>query len=252
MTRRAKSWAVTLGTLAVLPLVTALDGQAMGRHTAHGQALAVAVTLLWWSFCTCAATPRLRVVMVVGVFAATLGEAFFSLVLGMYTYRLESIPAYVPPGHTLLYAAVFLFVRRPVVHRHRRALTGLFLALGTAFSGYWLVTRGDRYGFACFLAFVAIVALARRARLFFSTMFLLVAYLEVLGTGFGAWGWPPLLLGRFEALPSANPPSGIAVFYSLFDVSCLLLYAFARFESFERWVSRRVSRQRGVSTLDAS
>lgn len=237
--RPSPRW-IALGTLVVLPLVTALDGRAVAAHTAIGQPLAVAVTLAWWAACWLMAPPRLRVLLVVGIVAATLGEVFFSLVLGMYAYRLGSIPVYVPPGHTLLYATVYVFVRRPWARRSEAWLGPLLLAVGAAFSALWLVRWNDRFGFGCFVALALLALAARRARLFFSAMGLLVAYLELLGTGFGAWAWPPTLLGRFPAIPSANPPSGIAIFYVLFDLSCLLLYAFVRFESFERWVSARL------------
>jgi hypothetical protein len=249
MTRRLPPLALPLGTLAILLAVTALDGTAVAARTAWGQAAATALTFGWWCVCWLHAPPRLRVLMVVGIFAATAGEALFSLGLGMYTYRLERIPAYVPPGHTLLLATVYLFVRRPLVRRHRAALTALFLALGAAYSVAWLLLRSDRYGFVCFLAFAALTAAVGRARLFFSAMYLLVAYLELSGTWFGAWRWPESLLGRFESIRSGNPPSGVAVFYVLFDISCLLLYAAARWTSFERWVSRKLHRRAAAAAL---
>ena len=89
---------------------------------------------------------------------------------------------------------------------------------------------------------VLLVAL-RRARLFFAAMYLLVAYLELCGTASGAWAWPAHLLGKAQGLSSANPPSGVAVFYSLFDLSCLALYFATRFSHFERWASRLVSKR---------
>src|SRR5205814_1727892 len=55
-----------------------------------------------------------------------------------------------------------------------------------------------------------------------------VALLEQVGTRLGCWHWPGVLLGKFAAVPSGNPPSGIASFYFGLDVLCLLLYLRAR------------------------
>lgn len=241
MRRAFPDWPWMLGTVALLAAVTALDGTALAARTSLGQPLAAVLTCAWWLALWVRAPPRLRVLMLVGLFAATAGEAIFSLLLGMYRYRLERIPVYVPPGHTILYAAIFTFVRQPFVRGHRRAIATLFFALGAGYSALWLRLHDDRYGFACFLGFALLMLALPRARLFFASMYLLVAYLELSGTHFGAWRWPEHLLGRFT--PSGNPPSGVAVYYVLFDVSCLLLYVFVRWESFERWVSRKLARR---------
>lgn len=248
--RAFPDWPWLLGTLALLAAVTALDGTALAAHTSLGQPLAALLTGAWWLALVWRAPPRLRTLMVVGLIAATAGEAIFSLLLGMYRYRLDRIPLYVPPGHTILYAAVFTFVRQPFVRAHRRSVFVLLLVLGTAYSVTWLRRFDDRYGFACFVAFLLLLGLIRGARLFFVTMYLLVGYLELCGTHFGAWRWPTRLLDRFASIPSANPPSGVAVYYVLFDVSCLLLYVFVRWESFERWISRRMVRRRTRVALE--
>jgi hypothetical protein len=111
----------------------------------------------------------------------------------------------------------------------------------------WHLVRHDPFGLACWVAFAALWLVNPRGRLFFAVMFLVVAFLEQCGTRTGAWVWPPVLFGKVAAIGSANPPGGIAVFYALFDLSCLALYFFTRFTSFERWVSRRVAvRRRGL------
>ena len=81
---------------------------------------------------------------------------------------------------------------------------------------------------------------SRSARLFLVSMYLLVAYLEQCGTRLGCWAWPATLFGLVHGPPSGNPPSGIAVFYGLFDLSCLALYFGVYWRSFERWVQRLV------------
>jgi hypothetical protein len=46
---------------------------------------------------------RLQTLAVVGF--ATVGEIVGSLVWGLYGYRLGNLPAFVPPGHGLVYLA---------------------------------------------------------------------------------------------------------------------------------------------------
>ena len=47
--------------------------------------------------------PHRRPALAACLVFATAGEAFLSLVWGLYTYRLDNIPLFVPPGHVLLF-----------------------------------------------------------------------------------------------------------------------------------------------------
>jgi hypothetical protein len=44
-----------------------------------------------------------QVILTSCIVYATLGEIFLSLVWGLYAYRLDNIPLFVPPGHVLLF-----------------------------------------------------------------------------------------------------------------------------------------------------
>ncbi len=240
---RRRRGLLAAGTLPLLLLITALDGERVAEVSPHGQAAANVLTLLYWFVLSRAASSRLRVLMLVGLVAATAGEVLFSLGLGMYEYRLEQIPVYVPPGHTLLYAAVFVSVRLGWFRRHAAVLTPLLLSVGALYSVLRWHLLDDVFGLACFGVFCALVMVVRTSRLFFAAMYLLVAYLELAGTAFGAWSWPPVLFGKLSAVPSANPPSGVAVFYCVFDLCCLALYFGVRLRSFDRFVSALVRRR---------
>jgi hypothetical protein len=205
-----------------------LDGTDLALRWDGGQWLVTAATLLYFAALYRGAPPRLRHALLAGVVIATAGEVFFSLVIGMYEYRLHRIPLYVPPGHSILYATVFYFARDARVRRHADAWrAGLFVA-AAGYSAVWLFRRGDVYGWLCFAAFCAILAVAAESRLFFLGMYVLVAWLEQIGTRWGCWYWPGILLNRFPAIPSANPPSGIAAFYFGLDVLCLIFYLRSR------------------------
>ncbi|MDB2385601.1 hypothetical protein N9V96_03940, partial [Polaribacter sp.] len=74
-----------------------------------------------------------------------------------------------------------------------------------------------------------------KERLFFFTMYLLVAILEIGGTAFGAWKWPAIAFDKFTFLPSNNPPSGISLFYFLLDISCFFIYTLVNKTSWKRF-----------------
>lgn len=228
-------------TPALLLGVTFLDGAWVAERFAHGQPVATALTLLGWAGLYRRSGARLRRLLLLGLGPATLGEVVFSLGLGMYEYRLHAIPLYVPLGHVILYATVFQAVRAPWVRRAEAWLGPVLFALGGLFVVGWHLRQGDPFGLACWVTFAALWLLNPRGRLFFAAMFLLVAFLEQCGTRQGCWWWPPTLLGHPGLMRSANPPGGIAVFYVLFDLSCLALYFFVRWASFDRWIGRVVA-----------
>jgi hypothetical protein len=63
-----------------------------------------------------------------------------------------------------------------------------------------------------------------KERLFYLTMYVSVAYLEIIGTNYLCWKWPATAWGFFDFLPSYNPPSGISFFYFLLDLGTLWFY----------------------------
>lgn len=219
--RRAPIW---LGVAALMVLICFLDSRYVSTRFAYSQWLANAIMVAYFVHMYRNASPRLRGLMKYGVVVATIGEVVFSLFVGMYEYRLANVPIYVPPGHSILYGAVYYFVREPAVLRNRRWLSPLLLVLCIGYTAYWLVARNDVYGAVCTGVFLYWIAREPASRLFFLAMFLFVAYLEQVGTRFECWYWHPTLLDRFDWMPSGNPPSGISVFYFGFDVGCLLAY----------------------------
>lgn len=213
-----------LSVLLWLPLVLWIDSPRVAESFPLNQWLANGLTITYFFWLYTTASARLRKLMLIGVFIATAGEVFFALVVGMYEYRLENVPIYVPPGHTIIYAAVYLFSREPWVRRNPIFVRNIFVTVGSAFSFFWLWWANDVYGFICFVVFMSIVALNKDSRLFFPIMYVLVLYLELLGTSFGNWYWHSILLNKYELIPSGNPPSGISVFYFGFDIGCLGFY----------------------------
>src|SRR4051812_20461814 len=89
---------------------------------------------------------RARALLVVMV--ASCAEVIGSIVLGAYTYRLENLPAFVPPGHGLVFLAGLGISRSEPVRKHPRAflwgVIGLVAVWGAA--GLVLLGRTDALG----------------------------------------------------------------------------------------------------------
>jgi hypothetical protein len=164
-------------------------------------------------------TVRLQTLAVIGF--ATLGEVVGSLIWGLYTYRLENIPAFVPPGHGIVYLAGFSLAT--LVARRSGVLVGV-AAVGAAvwaIAGLTVLPTTDVAG-AIGCAFLVVVLTWTR-RPVYAGVFVAVAALEFYGTAIGTWTWAPVVPGL--GFGQGNPPSGVASGYVLFDVLALVLTA---------------------------
>ena len=212
---------IFVSVLALMVLICFIDSRWVAERVPHAQWISNVIMALYFVWMYRDAGVRLRRLMKYGVVVATVGEVFFSLVVGMYEYRLENVPLYVPPGHSILYGAVYYMAREPWVLRNRDAMIRGMVVVAVAYAAYWGWAHADAYGALCTAGFLLLMALNKDSRLFFAVMFLAVAYLEQVGTRFGCWYWHETLLNRVSWFPSGNPPSGIAIFYFGFDVTCL-------------------------------
>ena len=163
---------------------------------------------------------RARTLLVVIV--ATCAEVVGSLVLGAYTYRLENLPAFVPPGHGLVYLAGLRISQSAPVRSHARAFVRAVIALVAVWglAGLFLFGRTDVLGAVIGSALIYVLIRGHTAALY-ASVFLVVAFLEVYGTSIGAWHWAATTPDT--ALPTGNPPSGIAGVYVLFDIAAIAL-----------------------------
>ncbi len=156
---------------------------------------------------------------VVVVFASVI-EYVFAGWLGVYVYRLENVPAFVPPGHGLIYLAALCLGRSAWARRRARPLTAATLLAGGAWAvwGLTLSPRPDALGafwFGCLLVFTRY----GRSPLLYASAFLVVSYLEIVGTSLGTWAWQPYDPTGLVSI--GNPPSGIAGGYAWFDAAAL-------------------------------
>jgi hypothetical protein len=163
-----------------------------------------------------------RVQVAVVVAFATVVELVFAGWLGVYVYRLDNVPAFVPPGHGLVYLAALSIGRSAWAHAHARVLLRSTLVAGGAWA-LWGVTLADRpdalgaFWYGCLLLF----AWRGRSPLLYAGAFLVVsgsscsAPRSAPGPGDGrpfTWwisiGNPP------SASPAATPGSTRAALYA--------------------------------------
>jgi hypothetical protein len=155
------------------------------------------------------------------VVLATLLEYSASPLLGLYTYRLHNVPAFVPPGHGLVYLAAVFVGRSPTVTR-RRWIAPAALAVATAWAvgGLLIPDRPDTLGAVLYLSFAAFVLRGRTPGVY-AAAFALTAALELYGTHLGTWTWAAH--DPTGLLSAANPPSGIPGGYCWLDFYALAL-----------------------------
>lgn len=165
-------------------------------------------------------SPATRVQVAVVVVFASVVEYVFAGWLGVYVYRLDNVPAFVPPGHGLVYLAALCLGRSAWAQHRARTLVATTLVLGGAWAlwGLLLSPRPDVLGafwFGCLLVFVR----WGRSPLLYAAAFVVVSYLEIVGTSLGTWAWQPYDPTGLVSI--GNPPSGIAGGYAWFDAAAL-------------------------------
>jgi hypothetical protein len=190
------------------------------RYADRGEQLLLGVvTLIVLVLAACAFEPAIRCQAALVVVVATGAEVIGSIVWGVYQYRLGNLPAFVPPGHGLVYLCGFglalsLRGREQVLVRIALAAVVIWGVAGVS-----VLPRLDLSGLiGC--AVLAVV-LARTRHPVYAGVFLAVAALELYGTALGTWTWAARVPGL--ELAQGNPPSGVASGYVLFDVLALAL-----------------------------
>jgi hypothetical protein len=159
-------------------------------------------------------------VTIVIAFASAI-EYTFSPFLGVYLYRLHNVPAFVPPGHGLVYLCAMCLGRTCWLRRRRREFVALTVLVGGGYAGYQLLqSRHDVLGafwFGCLLGFLWLVPTSRTL---YVGAFAIVTYLELLGTHLHTWAWQPHDPTGWVSI--GNPPSGAAGGYGWFDLAAIL------------------------------
>jgi hypothetical protein len=141
---------------------------------------------------------------------ATAGEMFLSLVWGLYTYRLENVPFFVPPGPVMLFWIGLMFAPRiPQWFVH------LVPAVAIAYAGYAFYSGVDTISIMLAGLFI-LCWLQPEGRRLYSLMLVIALLAELYGTWLGNWTWHRDV--PYLGLSSNNPPLAAGGFYCVLDV----------------------------------
>jgi hypothetical protein len=160
---------------------------------------------------------EVRMQVIVAVAFATLGEHFASIYMGGYTYRFGNVPAYVPPGHGMVYLTAVALARSGLFLLHARKIAAFVIVTCGAWS-LWGISgypeQGDQVGALLFCIFL-IYLFKGRSPMVYLAAFFITTWLELIGTAVGTWKWATV--EPVFQLTQGNPPSGVAAWYCLVD-----------------------------------
>lgn len=158
--------------------------------------------------------------ILVAVLFATIGEYFSSVFMEGYTYRLSNVPAFVPPGHGLVYLSAVALGRSLLFAHYRKNLLYFAIISGTAWSvwGVLFAVQQDVYGALLFIIFLLALYFGRSTMVYLGAYYI-TTYLELVGTWVGTWQWTAI--DPIFGLTQGNPPSGVAAWYCLVDAVAL-------------------------------
>jgi hypothetical protein len=202
--------------IAFLAALLAVDTQVdAGLQLLLGGATWIALWIACRSVAPIVAAQALVVVVV-----ATCGEIVGSIIWGVYTYRLENLPSFVPPAHGLVYlaGAAIAGAASNRLLQSRLVALAFVLVVGWGIAGITVLPRED-VGGALGAALLALYLVRGRAPHVYAGVFLVVAWLELYGTAIGTWEWAPVIPGT--EIANGNPPSGVAAGYVWFDIVAL-------------------------------
>jgi hypothetical protein len=201
--------------LALLVLTVAI-GLPVDRFGGIPGQLAVSVWT-WALFVTLLGriNQQLRVPLMLCLVIAACGEFCLSLLWQLYSYRLNNIPFFVPPGHVLLFTLGLTLA--PRVPQWAMLLV---VSVSAGYAATAFMTSTDTISVALAVLFLMCMAFGSNRRLY-AAMFIMSLPMELYGTWIGNWVWAPGVPGL--PLSSLNPPLCVGALYCALDLCVLNL-----------------------------
>ncbi len=163
--------------------------------------------LLWVLWHT---TPIHRRELVACVVLATAGELFLMEVWGLYDYRLNNLPLFIPPGHALVFTAAMRISRR-VPAWFPWAVCAAF----APYVGYASWAGFDTQGLLWFAVLAAFMRWGSEQPLY-GVAFMMALAVETYGTSLG--GWQYYAVEPWFGLTTTNPPVCVGAIYCTLEV----------------------------------
>lgn len=197
-----------------------LDSQWVFSRGVNGRILAdIWVPLYFLAMVLTLPDPRLKKIMWLAVGVSGAGELILSQGLELWIYKFGYVPFYVPFGHGIVIGSGFqLLDWAAPADRSRLFIRIALSSYAGLFLGAFLFFR-DSFTLVLGLLFFAGIA-AMRKRVIYLIMPVFVLFVELVGTAFGCWYWPPR---PFEVLATTNPPMGSVMFYVYLDMIVMML-----------------------------
>ena len=162
---------------------------------------------------------RLRKIMWITVPVSGMGEIILSQGLELWLYKGGSVPLYVPFGHAIVVGSGFQLLWKKGIHEHAsEIISGFLIGYGAMFLTVFLLAQDSFTLLLGLLYFLGVSCM--KQRVIYMLMPVFVLFVEVVGTVFGCWFWPPDPLGVFS---TTNPPAGSIMFYVYLDMIVILV-----------------------------
>ena len=195
-------------------LALGIDSVAFAKSYFDGRTLTNVLAITYFSLFFYASQSYLRKLMFCMVFLSYIGELLFCKLLGMYHYRTNFIPLYVPFGHAIVYASGFVLAESSFLMKRDAHFKKLFsFGFALLFLAVGILLR-DVFSLIFGLLFFILMK-RKKGQILYYTIALCVIFIELVGTYFKCWTWIPK---TFNFIPAANPPMGAVFFYAGGDV----------------------------------
>lgn len=203
-------------------VVLTIDSQQMATAQGiNGQPLANVVIISYFLILLFGLRPEQRLMALIFVPFSAIGECIFSLVFGLYIYRLEMVPLYVPFGHGVLFSMGLLVAELEFTRQYETQLKPILISLYCLLFGGAILLLHDSLSIIFGLVFLWVLRRKGYQTLYF-IMGLLVLFVELTGTHWGCWAWTPHPFG-LSWLQATNPPVGAFACYVLADLGVMKL-----------------------------
>ena len=211
---------ILISFLPLSAMVLAVDSrQLVAAQKIDGQPFANLFIISYFLLLLFGLRPEQRLMALIFVPFAAIGECIFSLLFGLYIYRLEMVPLYVPFGHGVLFSMGLLVAELQIIRQHEERVKPVLISVFCLLLGGAILLLHDSLSSILGLVFLWVLRRKGYQTLYF-IMGLLVLYVELVGTHWGCWAWTPHPFSQ-SWLHATNPPVGAFACYVLADLGVM-------------------------------